>query len=344
MFCYLTGDLIDNGNRSLEHIIPNALGGVLKSRSILSATANNTLGRTLDVEFSKIFEGTYRRLPLEKDRKNKTGFKGIHQFFKEEAIYRDGRWFPKKPYYDPATNTLYAENLKIGEGYVERMKRLGEIDKELVVSIRTDFSGTFEIPFDLNNNDFAKGLAKIAAGYATYNDVKREDLADVIDLDKKVFKEHGELIILPYFPVHPVEPIFELNAYQSKHYPVHALSLVGDPGSRDLFCYIELFSTFQFVVLLNKDYKGDSLHKTYIYDLLAAKELTINEYLGGILDNDLLTGQLKEFKKLTGLNLDEILDIVQNEPEKLRMYTTTKFRQLETFVASIDIARKLALL
>jgi hypothetical protein len=344
MQCYLTGDLIDDRNRSLEHIIPNALGGVFSSRSILSSAANLSLGSTVDVKFNKIFEGTYRRLPLDKDRKNTRGFQGIHQFFKAEAIYKEGRWFPKKPYYDAETQTLYAESKKNGEGYIGHLKNRAVISADQEVNIRTDFSGWFEIPFNLENNDFAQGLAKIAAGYAAFHGVKREDLVDVIDLDKKAFKEHGKLVILPYFPVHPVEPIFELNAHESVHYPVHALSLIGNPDSGFLFCYVELFSTFQFVVVLNKAYQGRSLHETYIYDLLASKELTNSEYVRGVMNNELLIAQLKEFKLLTELQLDEIVHIMTHESEKLRMYTNIRFRQLETFVAFIDIARKLDLL
>jgi hypothetical protein len=342
MQCYLTGEPIGDSNRSLEHIIPNALGGVLTSKNILSAKANNALGETLDAAFNKIFAGTYRRMPLKKDRNNKRGITGIHQLFKTEAILKEGRWFPKKPYYDSEHKILYTESVKIGEGFIKHMIKENIIGPNEKITIRTDLSGIFEVPFELNNADFAKGMAKIAAGFAASHGIPRADLNAVIDLHKNRFKD--ELYVIPYFPVLPYEPIFELQATESAYYPIHGLSLKGDPEHGLLFCYVELFSTFQFIVLLNIAYTGPELHYTYIYDLLNAKELSGTDYIKSILDNELMLAQLKDFKNLHKTEIDEISDIIHDEPEKLRMYTNVKFKQLESFVAITEIAKKMNLI
>jgi len=59
--CYLTGarlkqkngGILENESESLEHIIPNALGGRLKSKDILSHYANQHLNETVDKKIRK---------------------------------------------------------------------------------------------------------------------------------------------------------------------------------------------------------------------------------------------------------------------------------------------------
>lgn len=62
--CYLTGDKITPENSSLEHIIPNALGGVIKNRNILSKQANKKLSHDIDNKFNEIFAGIHRRFSI----------------------------------------------------------------------------------------------------------------------------------------------------------------------------------------------------------------------------------------------------------------------------------------
>ena len=78
MHCYLTGVELDESNRSLEHILPNALGGALHSKDILCAAANQLLSEQIDTPFNEIFAGTHRRLPLKKDRPSAAALEGHH--------------------------------------------------------------------------------------------------------------------------------------------------------------------------------------------------------------------------------------------------------------------------
>lgn len=51
--CYLCGVLLDKSNSSVEHIIPNALGGNLKSRQLLCKKCNSDIGHQADSELAK---------------------------------------------------------------------------------------------------------------------------------------------------------------------------------------------------------------------------------------------------------------------------------------------------
>jgi hypothetical protein len=59
-----------------------------------------------------------------------------------------------------------------------------------------------------------------------------------------------------------------------RDYPSHTLILFTQrvPNTKHLFCYIDLFSTFQFYVLLNKDYSGNDIYLPY-YQSTTKEEL-----------------------------------------------------------------------
>lgn len=339
MKCYLTGVELTETNKSLEHILPNALGGQLKSREVLCSDANLNLSKSIDTEFNKIFEGTYRRLPLDKDRQTNRGIVGIHQHYNEEIVFKDKKCFPRKPIYDSDKQTVYAQTEKTGKGYIEHLKQKGKISKEQEVKILTDLSGGVGFPFKLDNIIFPKGFAKIAAGFATLKGVDRTQLKRVIDLTKNEFR--NDIILLPFFPVTPHDIIFEKETYKSIHFPLHTIVLKGIKKETILYCYIELFSTFQYIVILDDKYEGEDIYHTYFYDLLNAKEITYNTYLDSVIDNAILKNVLQEYKNFEQENLDYVANIAMNKSDSLRLYCYYKFHQLESFVSYVTLKAKL---
>ncbi|MFL0087957.1 HNH endonuclease [Tenacibaculum maritimum] len=339
MKCYLTGVELKKENKSLEHILPNALGGQLKSKEVLCSDANLKLSDLIDKEFNKIFEGTYRRLPLDKDRQTNRGIVGIHQTYNEDIVFKDNKCFPRKPIYDATKQAVYAQTEKIGTGYVEHLKQKGKIPKGQEVKIWTDLSGDIGFPFKIDNNIFPKGFAKIAAGFATLKGIDRNNLKRVINLSQKEFR--NDIILLPFFPVTPQEVIFEKETYKSVHYPLHTIALKGIKKEGILYCYVELFSTFQYIVVLDDKYEGEDIYHSYFYDLLNAQEITYNDYIESVMDNTTLKNVLKEYKCFEQDNLDYVANIAMNKADSLRLFCYYKFHQLESFVAYVSLTLKL---
>ena len=159
--CYLTGEPLTKENKSLEHIIPNAMGGVLKSRAILSKAGNQRLAEDIDVSFNKTFEGIYRRLPLARDRKTNWGVQGKHTVHQSTAILKNGKWFPKKPLYLQEENAVYAQTKEIGRAYIESQKQQGNIPLSAEIEAKDDLGGAFEISFPLNHTDLQEALRRL---------------------------------------------------------------------------------------------------------------------------------------------------------------------------------------
>jgi hypothetical protein len=342
MKCYLTGVDITESNKSLEHILPNALGGQLKSKSVLCSEANLKLSELIDTPFNKIFEGIYRRLPLEKDRTSTWGIIGTHKKYNKEIICKDNKCFPRKPIFDSKKNVLYAKSEKIGKGYIEHLKKDGRIKPKQEVKIWTDMSGEIGFDFKVDNSIFPLGFAKIAAGFATLKGVDRSNLKSILNLTKNEFRNN--IMLLPFSPVTPQDTIFEKGTHKSIHYPLHSIVLKGLKEDKILYCFIELFSTFQYVVILDDNYHGKDIHHTYIYDLLNAKEISYETYLDSIIDNPIFRRILTDYKDFNKENLDYIANIGMTQKDLLKLYCYYKFHQLESFVAYITFVEKLDIL
>jgi hypothetical protein len=72
-----------------------------------------------------------------------------------------------------------------------------------------------------------------------------------------------------------IDRLIEIQKNEFEHYPFHNLILFTldyDPkisnGKKVLMCYIELFSTFQWYIILNDAYHGESIYEFYAQQIL----------------------------------------------------------------------------
>lgn len=205
--CYLKGIKLkpahitkkdDDDRESLEHILPNALGGRLKSKFILSHGANRKLNEEIDKEFVKTFESFTNQLALSKDRKTSPSMRATHLDYNKDVIFKDGRYFPTKPFYDVTKKIVYADSIKSAENYLKYLINHGEISADEDIELHDDIAGPLTIPFSPKNNSFKRGFAKIAIGYATLQGISRNKLD--LALDTKDNKILDKIILLPSIP------------------------------------------------------------------------------------------------------------------------------------------------
>ena len=73
--CYLCGKLLNEANSSVEHIIPNAIGGHLKSKNLLCKDCNSNTGQNIDATLSEQLNFIANMLNIECDRGKPQAFK-----------------------------------------------------------------------------------------------------------------------------------------------------------------------------------------------------------------------------------------------------------------------------
>jgi hypothetical protein len=285
-YCYLCGTSVQDKDKSEEHIIPNAIGGRIKSDRILCEIHNNQLGTINDAKFVSIFSHISKLANVKTERKVSEYFYGIHsQLGLEVQITRD-EIVPKRLTFDEKTLTVYAPNNKLIDNYKKKLLSDGYVLSDITF-ITTFVEDEIEIFSGFNNEVFKMGFAKIAANFATENGVISKDLKFLIQ--DRSFK--AELPVIPYIP--DTTEVLKGNEDSSEHYPFHVIALHSDQNNY-LYCYVELFSKFKHIVLLTDNYIGPEIHSFYIYSIEKGIELDISAYID-------LYPQYARFK--TSLNL-----------------------------------------
>ena len=272
--CKLCGKEIKE--TSSEHIIHNAIGGILEDPSIYCKTCNAKYGTDQDRAFTEIFAPIVERLSIRKTRKSRGArYKGV-MYDKEGNIY-----------------SVEYQAGKIRSIKDQKGTFLGQTPSSDM------FFGGYE--FNLDNRAFKAGLAKIAFNYAVHEGIPTTEMHRLFDrclVEKPV--------VIPFIPMTPFDAIMEATEPERLF---HALRLFNI-GSY-LFVYIELFSTFQFYVLVSDEceHNIDRCYSNFI-----EKNDPINEDLMDILtpknykDVPIIAEQYR-------LNLEEIMERVKRFPD-----------------------------
>lgn len=319
-----------------EHIIQNALYGRLTDDEILCETCGTKLSEEIDSNFIKLFDGftvPINHILASKDHggnlsKTLLGYILKHDGQKIEIQVRDGKVTPRKPDYDFIKETnrvkVYANSKTIKHYKVHVLKELEKsgvdihtLQVELIDDIQ-DF-GEMGVNFSEGVEDFnlkiKLGLNKIATGYAISNGIDRNDLPCTLDTKKEkiIFTTN----VVAFYPYGVLDLMIEpFRIVLEEDFPTHTLMLYTDNsfGKTKLVCFIDLFSTFQFYVILNHDYKGDKVNTTYYQTIIKQKKPDINVRRSRWKYLPLLAEAMNVDKKdMVGMSIDEMYDFLEKK-------------------------------
>ena len=176
--------------RSSEHVIQNALGGLLESEDICCPECNNFISKHIDAPFTKIFN------PI---------ISGIENFSKTNNT----KSMP------PYTGTVlyngkkYTANIKGG-----KVVGCPELSRELRSDISKLPLEIISYNFDIQNSAFKTGLGKIAFNYAMAKNVDFQYLAPGLNVSQSgstVNKIEYNYEVLAFCPMNPIDYHVELN-------------------------------------------------------------------------------------------------------------------------------------
>lgn len=289
-----------------EHIIHNGIRGKLISDQILCERCGSDYSKE-DSAFCRIFapfmvalkdrlipadhgKDTYKTLPgslFDSPTSNPDAPNRL-------VNTRNGVVTPVEPYHeiDGDIITVYADKHRINQ-YVnvlaKQLKAEGKDIADYTVVKVTNLHDKGYLAFFFSkgnatfNDDFKKGIVKIAAEYALHCGVPREQLSEVLTIgeDGKATLDCTNTKVFPFIPTSLFDVLYEDYRYfYEDGYPSHTLRLFSsryNDGTAVLYCYVDLFSTFQYYVLLNGDYKGDEINETYAQRLLQTKKPDVSD-------------------------------------------------------------------
>lgn len=235
--CVYCGKRIEK--RSREHIIPNAIGGLYESEDICCPECNNYISKYIDVPFTKTFNPIISRI----ENFTKTNNTKSQPACTGKALH-DGE--------------LYDVTIKAG-----KVIACPELSQKLKCDISKLYFKIVAYDFPIENRAFINGLGKIAFNFALEKGISLDILKKGLDIkvaDEKIESIAFNYSVLPFVPLNPMDKHIELNTDMELY---HNLILFSQGGF--LWCYIDLFNTFQYYILLSDIWDENvQVHETYL--------------------------------------------------------------------------------
>jgi len=320
MKCYFCSK---NEADSVEHIIPNALGGKIKGK-ILCKDCNNKLGYELDSELTKQLLSLSNLLNHSRDnglipdlecfcndikvnRKSDGQIFGISRKVnktKENNDFSITTKFIISNNNDVETIIQKETDRIINDLAKKHKKDFNEIKSKTTCSIESDLI----INNPIINSDFGTiggekcflSVLKIALNFYIYKNHDISHVKNAINILKN--KNYKDCI----------------NFYNSTFYPeysiYHCIVLIGDRSQNILYCLISLFGYFDSIILLNDNYTGEDFKDEYLYNLRNDEEEVLNSNIE-LKKQDILD--------LINKNLDQvILDSISKKLNEFSLFFT----------------------
>ena len=228
--------------RSSEHVIQNALGGLLESEDICCPECNNYISAAIDKPFTTIFNpiiGNIKDLAKSNKKNSTPMYTG--------TVHYQGEF--------------YKANMKAG-----KVVSCDELNRKLKTNASKLPLDVVSFDFNLNNDAFKNGMAKIAFNYALSQNVNFDLIKDGLQITKdgnNITNITYNYPLVPFMPLNPLDDYLELGAPTELY---HNMILFSQHNT--LWCYIDLFNTFQFYVKLSdKLPKNTDIYANYMQSL-----------------------------------------------------------------------------
>ncbi len=282
--CYYCNNLITSSNSSVEHIIPDSVGGKpLKSSKLLCNGCNSKFGDSIDAAISNQIGIEANLLNVGKDKSNVKIIKGITEsgekvyvglglksiFECEIDLHQYNKNIPIYHLQAETKKEIIKKIRKILKKHIEDKQALEEQMSQITECIRhTEEKVYFPDKEQLfGGEEFFKAYTKIAINYYVHKQKEFQKIQNSIDYLKDINQERYSQFFYPQQENILVRDIKEDEVS-------NLIYLKGDTQLGLIYCYIELLATHNVLIILNTHFfEGQDFEYTYCYDLLNRCEL-----------------------------------------------------------------------
>lgn len=275
--CVRCDDPVTEANNSREHVIPNSIGGRLKTKGFICAKCNNSAGEVWDSELARQINPLCLFFGIIRDRG-----RSPPQAFETSAgerirISHDGSLALDRPTYREVANDdgirveitarTKDEARKMLAGVKRKYPRTdvsGILDN---ISVNTSYlKGAVKLDLQFGGEIAGRSLVKAAVAFAHYNGISVENC----NVARSYLRQIGTVVPFGYF--------YEDDLVQSrpKGVPIHCVAISGNPKTGMLLGYVEYFGVVRVVVCLSDKFEGSQIDRAYAIDPMNSTELNLS--------------------------------------------------------------------
>ena len=277
--CVLCDVPITEANDSREHVIPNSIGGRLRTRGFICTNCNNSAGETWDADLARqlnplcLFFGIVRErgVPPPQIFETTAGEKFIHSV--------DGLSPARPTYKEEHTDAgiridIVARTKREARKMLEGLKRKypqADIAALLAqATVRSSYpKGMVTFGISFGGETAGRSLVKTAAAFAHRSGVAVSDCC----VATKYLRDASASACFGYYYQD------DLVVPRPSGVPLHCVAVSGNPTTGLLLGYIEYFGVQRVVVCLSDTYRGSAINLAHAVDPMTGSELGLSVQL-----------------------------------------------------------------
>lgn len=270
IYCYNCESPLNQINQSIEHIIPNSVGGRLKSKKLLCNSCNKRLGEEIDVEIGRQLNPFMNFFLIDRERGKYNPLKGKTN--NGEEFILDGIEVKSKPKISVNDNgvSFNGNDEQDVKNYLKGiLKKHPYLKIDEIIEKANKGKYYLNEPININMNfggeKALRAITKIMVNFYLFNNGNKEYASNLIQYMNGSIN-NGEIWYNYEFENDKLV-ITKGNVY-------HFLKIEGNPHEKILYGYIELFGTHKFLLLFSNNYVGEQFSKQYFFNLLNKEVVT----------------------------------------------------------------------
>ncbi len=269
MNCYVCNTEITKSNETYEHIIINAAGGRLKSKKLICIKCNSNFGETIDNKLAEQLNSLANILMVNRHRGDPKPIVAIKKPTGEKYTLEVGG----KPKLTKPTieKTIDGDitNFSISARYKKELREIvtGIAKKypyfDVEEAIKTAqiqekyLEEALHFNISIGGDEVFRAVCKCATNFFVYSKGDSSQIKHLIP-----YLKGEEVVEIIWF--HYQKNLYKLEQDEC----THIIHLIGKKDERILYCYVDFFNTFKYLVLLNDKFEGQDIKETYCFDLL----------------------------------------------------------------------------
>jgi hypothetical protein len=267
--CYICSCVITKNNTYKEHIILNALGGRLVSPSIICQLCAPQFD-AIDTALAEQFNFVGLMLDIKRDRGKNPPIKGtVIETGDVISLDAGGKPVLIKPIIkenlDNGGISITArdkkEMRKIITGLTRKYSFNEEIEAILNKSNKSEeyFDKPVNIHITLGKEEGFRAICKMIVSFYMQNGGNRQQILHLLPY---IMQGTQEKFVWYYYADEVI------NAESASFEVVHRLFVKASSNEKLMYGYVELYSTFKFLILMSDDYSGEDFRHCYCFDIL----------------------------------------------------------------------------